>query len=238
MKRCLIIAGPNGAGKTTFARAYLPNEGKITHLFNADLIAAGLMPFAPDEAAGEAGRLYLKQINDAFERGIPFAVETTLSGRGWLRYIRKWRKLGYEFNLIYLKPASVKVSIERVKLRVSQGGHNIPEDVIRRRFERSLANLATHQKAVDNWAVWDTSTIRPRSIEYQRKGYGGRDLHAFQRAAWKVCCRALRDNRPLPKWEDGQVLPTIPNDEIATLEELMEPDQVALARRTLHTSLY
>ena len=92
--KIVIIAGPNGAGKTTFARAYLPQEARCPRFINADLIAAGLSPFAPDLAAIKAGRLMLEEIAACVARRDSFAFETTLSGLGYLRHIRAWRAAG------------------------------------------------------------------------------------------------------------------------------------------------
>ena len=102
-KRIIIIAGPNGAGETTFAREYLPVEVGITTFINADLIAAGLSPFAPELAARRAARLMLEEIDRCAAAGISFALETTLAGKGYLRRIATWRLLGYHVKQIFLR---------------------------------------------------------------------------------------------------------------------------------------
>jgi predicted ABC-type ATPase len=94
-KKIIILAGPNGAGKTTFARSFLPQEARCPRFINADLIAAGLSPFAPEAAAIKAGRLMLKEISDCVRQGESFAFETTLSGLAYRTRIRQWRALGY-----------------------------------------------------------------------------------------------------------------------------------------------
>ena len=129
-KRIIIIAGPNGAGKTTFAREYLPLGVGITTFINADLIAAGLSPFAPELVARRAGRLMLEEIDRCGAAGISFAFETTLAGKGYLKRIEHWRRAGYRIKLIFLKLTSAEAAIQRVWLRISQGGHSIPEPVI------------------------------------------------------------------------------------------------------------
>lgn len=101
-KRIIIIAGPNGAGKTTFARAFLPQEAQCPHFINADLIAAGLSPFAPEAAAIKAGRLMLEEITGCVQRGESFAFETTLAGLGYRSRIDHWRSLGYYVSLFFL----------------------------------------------------------------------------------------------------------------------------------------
>jgi predicted ABC-type ATPase len=157
-----MIAGPNGAGKTTFARAFLPNEGQCKRFINADLIAAGLSPFDPERVALQAGRLMLDEIARAVADRESFALETTLSGLGYLRQIRAWRAAGYHVGLYFLRLASADDAVLRVKRRVSQGGHNIPEPVIRRRFDAGLQNLMEHYRfAVNGWALYDNQGTEP-----------------------------------------------------------------------------
>ncbi|MDP3652904.1 MAG: zeta toxin family protein [Rhodoferax sp.] len=157
VKKIIIIAGPNGAGKTTFAREFLPTDEACLQFVNADLIAAGLSPFAPETAAIQAGRLMLSQIADHLAHGRSFALETTLSGLGYARQIPQWRAGGYAVALHFLALPNADVAIERVAQRVAQGGHNIPEDVIRRRFAAGQANLARYCALVDDWDVYDNS---------------------------------------------------------------------------------
>lgn len=166
-KRVLIIAGPNGAGKTTFARAFLPQEARLQRFINADLIAAGLSPFAPEVAAVRAGRLMLEEIAGCVQRGDSFAVETTLAGLGYVRQIRHWRQQGYHVSLFYLRLPDPETAVARVAERVRQGGHHIPETVIRRRFAAGLANLQHRYKAeVDAWAVYDNVGREPLLLEW------------------------------------------------------------------------
>ncbi len=161
VKRIFIIAGPNGAGKTTFACEFLPDEAGCLHFVNADLIAAGLSPFAPEAAAFQAGRLMLTQIADHVAQGRSFALETTLSGLGYARQIPQWRSSGYAVSLHFLALPNAEMAIERVAQRVRQGGHNIPESVIRRRFASGQANLSRYCALVDDWDVYDNSGPKP-----------------------------------------------------------------------------
>lgn len=158
-KRIVIIAGPNGAGKTTFAREFLPNEGECPSFVNADLIAAGLSPFAPELAAFKAGRLMLEEIASHVKRDESFAFETTLSGLTYAQMIPAWRFAGYVVELAFLSLPDVELAIKRVAMRVRQGGHNVPEDVIRRRFAHGIANLARYKLLVDSWQLYDNSGI-------------------------------------------------------------------------------
>jgi predicted ABC-type ATPase len=162
MKKILIIAGPNGAGKTTFARSFLPEEAQCPRFINADLIAAGLSPFAPDAAAIKAGRLMVEEIAGSVRRGESFAFETTLSGLGYLRHIVQWRALGYRVSLYFLALPSVEAAIARVSMRVQQGGHDIPEPVIRRRFAAGQWNFEQHyRRSVDDWVLYDNAGDTP-----------------------------------------------------------------------------
>lgn len=157
-KRVIIIAGPNGAGKTAFARTFLPSEAKLLHFINADMIAAGLSPFAPEVAAIKAGRLMVEEINRYVKEGKSFALETTLSGHRYLRHIKNWQRLGYAVSLYFLYLTHVDIAIARVAARAAQGGHDIPEQVIRRRFAIGWQNFIDYYcKIVDKWAVYDNS---------------------------------------------------------------------------------
>ena len=151
-KKIIIIAGPNGAGKTTFAREFLPNEAGCPIFINADLIAAGFSPFQPELAAIKAGRLMLAEIAQHAKRGDNFAFETTLSGRSYIKLIRQWRGDGYFVMLFFLCLASPEEAIARVTERVAQGGHHVPDNVIRRRFTAGLQNFETlYRHEVDFW---------------------------------------------------------------------------------------
>jgi predicted ABC-type ATPase len=165
-KKCYILAGPNGAGKTTFANEFLPIEAECLNFINADLIAQGLSPFQPAKMAIEAGRLMIKQINDCVRKNESFALETTLSGKGYAKKIEGWKNQGYEIVLYYLKLPSVEFAIERVKLRVSKGGHNVPLQDIIRRFERSWNNfIEVYRPLADSWVVFDTSGDLPKILD-------------------------------------------------------------------------
>lgn len=167
-KKVIIIAGPNGAGKTTFARSFLPEEAQCPRFINADLIAAGLSPFAPESAALKAGRLMLEEIAECVRKGESFAFETTLSGRGYLAHIRQWRKQGYHVSLFFLWLPNAETAIARVAERVKQGGHYIPDDVVRRRFAAGLRNFhEAYKSAVDAWALFDNEGETPVLLELE-----------------------------------------------------------------------
>lgn len=166
-RKIIIIAGPNGAGKTTFARSFLPAEAQLPRFINADLIAAGLAPFAPETAAIKAGRLMLEEIERCARNGESFAFETTLSGRSYLRHIAAWRAQGYRVSLFFLALPNAEIAIARVATRVRQGGHDVPESAIRRRFVSGLHNFHQHyMQAVNDWAIYDNTGIEPALQEW------------------------------------------------------------------------
>jgi predicted ABC-type ATPase len=169
-KKIVIIAGPNGAGKTTFAREFLPHEANCPTFVNADLIAAGFSPFAPELAAIKAGKLMLKTIDELVQRNESFAFETTLSGNGYSRAIPAWRKLGYHVKLIFLQLPDAEAAVRRVAERVSQGGHNIPEATIRRRFDKGLENFhQCYKPMVDAWFHFDSAGQTPVLIDWSEQ---------------------------------------------------------------------
>jgi predicted ABC-type ATPase len=162
-KKIVIIAGPNGAGKTTFAREFLPLEAGCPLFINADLIAAGLSPFDPDAAAFRAGRLMLSEIDRNAAAGQSFAFETTLSGHTYARRIQNWRASGFTVKLVFLSLPTAEDAIARVAARVKHGGHDVPPDVIRRRFASGLSNfLNIYRHRVDYWQWFDNSGAVPR----------------------------------------------------------------------------
>lgn len=169
-KKVVIIAGPNGAGKTTFAREFLTGEAHCPIFINADLIAAGLSPFAPELAAIKAGRLMLESVHEHINKGDSFAIETTLSGLGYARAIPEWRKQGYHVKLMFLRLPNAEIAIARVAERVRQGGHDIPEAIIRRRFAVGLKNFEQiYQPLVDVWLQFDNAGDRPKLTNWSER---------------------------------------------------------------------
>ena len=168
--RILIIAGPNGAGKTTFAREFLPQEADCPIFVNADLIAAGLAPFAPETEAIRAGRLMLAEIGRHFAARESFAFETTLSGRGYLRSIKRWQAAGYRVKLLFLSLQMPEEAIARVAERVRQGGHDVPEDTIRRRYHAGIDNFHNlYAPLVDAWVLYDNTFNEPLVLDWSEQ---------------------------------------------------------------------
>ena len=168
-KNILIIAGPNGAGKTTFARTYLLNEADHSTFINADMIAGGLNPFNPERAAFAAGRVMLRMMDEYVRRGESFAFETTLSGRSYARKIPDWQAMGYTGRLGFLRLPSAEMAVSRVQDRVSEGGHHVDEDVVRRRFDGGWRNFQEiYRNLVDAWALYDSAARIPRLVSEGR----------------------------------------------------------------------
>ena len=221
-KRIIIIAGPNGAGKTTLAREFLPNEAECPTFINADLLAAGLNPLQPERAAIQAGRLMLEMIDACVRRGENFAFETTLSGRGYARMIPRWQEQGYWVTLIFLRLSSPEASISRVRQRVEQGGHDVPEDVIRRRFHASWRNLEQiYRHLVDEAMIYDVSgdlmvdtnmDEKKQTGEKERWTYSNPETTipgieaAMRRATIKARKRAIALTGRVVTFRDGEIV--------------------------------
>ena len=162
-RKIVILAGPNGAGKTTLAREYLPAGLPFV---NADLIAAELVPEDPAAAAVRAGQVMLEQLDALARAGRSFALETTLAGRNYVRRLERWRASGYVAELIFLQLPAPEMAVRRVRLRVRQGGHDIPEAVVRRRFDAGLRNFRElYSGAVDFWMRFDNGGIPAALID-------------------------------------------------------------------------
>ncbi len=164
MPNLYIIAGCNGAGKTTASFTVLPEMLDCREFVNADEIAKGLSPFQPEMVPVEAGRIMIQRVDDLIKKGVDFAFETTLASLTLQGIITKSKAMDYQITLVYIWLNSPELAIERVKHRVAEGGHHIPEDTIRRRYDRGLKNLfEVYMPLSDNWFVIDNS-IRPLKL--------------------------------------------------------------------------
>jgi len=149
-----IIAGCNGAGKTTASYNVLPEILNCKEFVNADEIAKGLSPFQPEKVAIQAGRIMLKRIDELIYLKEDFAIETTLATRSYKELISEAKAAGYNITLLFFWLNDVNLALERVRLRVKSGGHNIPADTIRRRYVAGIKNLINIFTSIcDNWIV-------------------------------------------------------------------------------------
>ena len=163
--RLILIGGPNGAGKTTFAREYLANEGNCLRFLNTDEIAKGLSPLDISLSQRRAGRLLIEEVQRLIEAGESFALESTLSGKAQAGWIKHAAAAGFTIELHYLWLPSADESLQRVQQRVREGGHDVPEADIRRRFPRCVANYYDlYRPLADEWCLWDASLIPPKCI--------------------------------------------------------------------------
>lgn len=160
-----LIAGCNGAGKTTFAKEFLPHEVKCLRFYNADEIARGLSPLDPSARSIKAGRLLLSEVRDSITRHETFALESTLSGKTYIRIFKHALSSGYHLELHYLWLSHVDQAIARVRRRVRMGGHNVPTAHIRRRFKRSLNHLVDdYLSLATRWAIWDNRGLPAKRV--------------------------------------------------------------------------
>ena len=226
MPNVVILAGPNGAGKTSAAPTLLRDELRVAEFVNADVIARGLSGFSADTIAVEAGRIMLRRLEELAGSGQDFAFETTLSGNTLLSAIDRWRSVGYAIRIVYLCLNSPETAIDRVHARATQGGHTVPDEVIRRRYERGLLNFAhRYRNAADQWHLYD-NTDPPVADDHIERWFA--DPENLERAMRIVHARVIRRhrllNQPLITSRDGKVVEldphTVPMPEGVTEEEM------------------
>jgi predicted ABC-type ATPase len=165
MANLYMIAGCNGAGKTTASYTILPEMLNCKEFVNADSIAAGLSPFKPERVSFEAGRIMLNRISQLIGEKVDFGFETTLSAKSYISLIRNAREAGYEISLLYFWLSSPEFAISRVAERVRNGGHNIPSNIIERRYYRGISNLIKlYIPICDNWIIIDNMDEVPEVI--------------------------------------------------------------------------
>jgi len=170
-KEIIIVGGPNGAGKTTAARLFIPHYLKEGLYLNADEIARSISPDDPDSAALAAGRIFIERVRELVARKRSFAFETTCSGRSYVRLLEQCRQTGWSIRLLYFWLPSPDYSAERVARRVSEGGHNIPIDVIQRRYRAGISNMHNFYLSIaDDAEIYDNSDRQRVLIARKRIG--------------------------------------------------------------------
>lgn len=180
----IAIAGPNGAGKTTLAPFLLRNHFGLTEYVNADTIALGLSAFQPEGAAFEAGRVMLTRIRALANARTHFAFETTLATRSYAKWIGDLKRGGYRFHVVFIWVRSPELALERVRNRVLSGGHDIPEEVVRRRYVRGARNFFdSYQPLADSWVVYDNSVSG--NVIKIAAGEGASLMELLEESLWK-----------------------------------------------------
>ena len=179
-----VIAGCNGAGKTTASFTVLPEMLKCREFVNADEIAAGISPFNPEGVAIQAGRLMIDRIIQLLKDGETFAFETTLATRSYVKLIQQAKKRGYFVTLLFFSLSTSEQAQRRVAQRVSMGGHNIPSDVIVRRYEAGLQNLfQLYMPICDYWTLYDNSNCPAVRIA---SGFGTERIEVFDKERYQT----------------------------------------------------
>ena len=177
-----IIGGPNGVGKTTFANEFLPHYVRCNEFLNADLIAAGLSPYLPESQNVRASQLMLERMQDLVGKRKTFAFETTLAARSYRQRVLEWKEMGYRVHLFFLWLPKPDMAVLRVANRVKQGGHNIPEHTIRKRYTRGIHNFQSlYRPIVDCWSCLDGSKLPPKLLAQSL----GDTLEVFDAQRWK-----------------------------------------------------
>lgn len=187
MKKLItMVAGPNGAGKTTTALALVAEQKNVFYEFlNADEIARGLAPKHPESVALEASKLMLKRFRLLLDAGKNFVFETTASAQLYIKYLKEARATGYQINLIFLWLSSVEQAIKRVANRVKQGGHNIPEEDIGRRYHRGLMNLFNHYLPLaDTFFLIDNSSAESSERKIIARKSLKEQVEILDRSTW------------------------------------------------------
>lgn len=179
----VVVAGPNGAGKSTTAPYLLRDALAVTEFVNADGIAAGLSVFYPERVAITAGRVMLQRLHALAADRQDFAFETTLASRSFAPWLADLRRTGYRAHLAFLSLPSPELALARVAERVRLGGHDVPQDVVRRRFRSGLRNLFNrYLPRVDSWQVFDNSGLgEPRLVA---TGKAGQPAAIVESAVW------------------------------------------------------
>ena len=178
-----IIAGPNGAGKTTASYTLLPEMLNCINFVNADEIARGLSPFSPGTVDVQAARIMIQRTDELLEEGADFAIETTLATRSYVQLVRRAHDRGYKVHLLFFCLESPEQAVQRVAQRVKEGGHNVPEDVIRRRFRLGIANLVNLFIPICDSVLVFNNTNTPARLIARKEFKQGR-IEVIEKEMW------------------------------------------------------
>ena len=181
MPNLYIISGCNGAGKTTASFTVLPEMLNCREFVNADEIARGISPFNPEKVAIQAGKIMLNRIDELLNNHVDFAIETTLTTKSYLNTIIRAKEFGYQITLLFFWLNDVELAIERVKTRVTEGGHDIPEEVIRRRYIKGIQNINKFTSISDYWLIVDSSN---RNLQFVAEGNLNKEITIFEEDKW------------------------------------------------------
>ena len=187
----IIVAGPNGAGKTTAAANILVGALPVQEFVNADIIAKGLSSFQPESVAFDAGRIMLQRLHHLTAQRANVAFETTLASRTFASWIKTLTPTGYEFHLLFFWLPSANMAVARVRTRVLEGGHHVPEETIRRRYETGLRNFfRIYRPLAASWRFYDNSVRGERRLI--ANGARGRADVVFDQDLWNNVNREWR----------------------------------------------
>jgi predicted ABC-type ATPase len=181
----IVVAGPNGAGKSTSAPYFLRDALEVTEFVNADAIAGGLSAFSPESVAIAAGRIMLERMRELAADRTDFAFETTLAGRGLARFLADLQSKGYHVHVLFLGLESADLAVARVAERVRLGGHDVPVDTIRRRYDQGLRNFfRLYMPMADSWQYFDNSHLTLPSLLAERTREG--HVSVIDEATWCI----------------------------------------------------
>ncbi len=187
--KIIVIAGCNGAGKSTIAPHLLRDAFGLKDFVNADIIAQGLSAFSPESVSFEAGRLMLKRLRDLAKKRKSFSFETTLATRFYANWLAELKTKGFEFHLVFLWLETPELALDRVQIRVKQGGHNIPEDVVYRRYFKGVRNFFALCKPLANsWTIYDNSNFGNPKIIAEGNRNGDK---IFNQKIWEKLCKLV-----------------------------------------------
>jgi predicted ABC-type ATPase len=233
MPDLVVIAGPNGAGKSTTAPLLIGKRLGIAEFVNADVIAAGLSAYSPETVAVEAGRIMLKRVRQLAVEGKDFAFETTLASRSfapWIAQLRRER--GYRFHLFYLWLPNADMAVSRVSGRVRHGGHSVPQDDIRRRYERGLKNFfQLYSPIADSWEMHDNGSPSPRPIAVKDSDT---PIRFGDRALWGKIREGLRVKERDVEYDTG-IEPRVAGIPISEVMDIFS--QAGRQARAMHKAL-